>query len=212
MALIWNGAPLPCEAHVLDWRSSGLEYTAKTPGCGKRKKAPALFLVHYTGAENPPPVVFKNLLKQRLSVEFSMDYHGQIWQFCDPAKVYCAHAKGANTFSFGMEIQSRGLPADFTEPPRGQYRVQMGWGPQSYACFTKDQLDALCQFVDALTEAKIIPAKLAMAKKAMYARIPKKQWSSLRGVAGHYHCDTEPGKIDPGPQVFEELRDHFNGV
>jgi len=217
MALIWNGEQIPCEAHVIDWRSSGIEYTRDDPGCGKRKKPPALFVVHYTGAENSPPVVYKNLLKARKSVEFSMDYHGQIWQFCDPAKVFCAHAKGANTFSFGMEIQSRGLAAPFTHNattyPRGTYAADMPWGKQSYVFFTKDQLDALCQFVDALIQARIIPAKgLAMAKKDIKKRIRPGDWSKLKGVAGHYHVDTEPGKIDPGPHVFEELWMHLNEV
>lgn len=214
MALIWNGAQIPCEAHVLDWRSSKLAYAPGKHGCGVRKKVPELFIVHYTGAENPPDRFFHNLAASGKSVEFGMDYHGQIWQFTDPALVYCAHAHGANAFSFGMEIQSRGIPFlndNDVSPKRGTYVADMEWGKQKYVHFTRDQIEALCQFVDALTAEKILPKKLAMAKKDIHKRIPKREWPTLRGVAGHYHVDVQDtsAKIDPGPQVFDELWENF---
>jgi N-acetyl-anhydromuramyl-L-alanine amidase AmpD len=213
MALIWNGEQIPCEAHVIDWRSSGLRFNDGANGCHARRKAPKLLLIHFTGAENPPPVMFANMQKTVRSVEFGMDYYGQIWQFADPAKIHCAHAEGANTFSFGIEIQNRGVPTPLAATgrfPRGTYVEQMPWGRQAYTFFTAAQLEELEKLIDALTDAKVLPAKLAVAKKDIRKRIPKAAWSSLRGVAGHYHCDTDPGKIDPGPQVFDELWEHFN--
>ncbi len=217
MALIFNGEELPCLAHVTDWRSSKLEFTPKNRGCGKRKVLPQLFIIHFTGAENAPPKVFTNMLngKEPRSVEFAMDYFGHIWQFCDPAKVYCAHARGVNAFSFGIEIQNRGTFNGFDhqqwEFPRGAFIEKMAWGPQRYLSFTSNQLTALEQLIDALADAKVILRKLAVSKSNIRKRIPKAEWKSLKGVAGHYHCDTEPGKIDPGPQVFDELWEHFNG-
>jgi N-acetyl-anhydromuramyl-L-alanine amidase AmpD len=216
MALIFNGEELPCLAHVTDWRSSGLEFTPNNRGCGRRRTQPALMIVHFTGAENPPPKMFTDMLNgpKPRSVEFGMDYYGHVWQFCDPAKVYCAQAQRANVFSFGIEIQNAGVPQGHTlwkTFPRGTYLEQMPWGMQSYLSFTSNQLTALEQLIDALADAKVIPRKLAMAKSNIRKRIPKAEWKNLKGVAGHYHCDTEPGKIDPGPQVFDELWEHFNG-
>lgn len=147
------------------------------------------------------------------SVEFAMDYYGQIWQFADPAKIYCAHAEGANIFSFGIEIQNRGVPVEDRKMnarfPRGTYKETMPWGEQSYTYFTADQLTELEKLIDALTDAKIIPRKLAMPKASIRKRLQKSTWSGLRGIAGHYHCDVHPGKIDPGPQVFDELWENF---
>lgn len=216
MALIWNNVIIPCAAHVIDWRSSGMEFTKANENCGERKRAPELFIIHYTGAENPPSAMYRNMLKAGKAVEFGMDYHGQIWQFCDPAKVFTAHAAGANPFSFGMEIQSRGTPQ--REPnaafPRGTYVDKMDWGTQRYVHFTADQLDALCDFIDALTTVDAIPRKLAMSKLDIRKRIPKSEWPLRKGVGGHYHFDLQDNtaKIDPGPQVFDELYEHFQGV
>lgn len=217
MALIWNGEQIPCEAHVIDWRSSRMQFKPGANGCYRRRKAPALFLIHHSGAENSPPVMFKNMQKgpSKRSVEFAMDYHGTIWQFADPATTFCAHARGANTFSFGIEIQSRGVPTKNRRInerfPRGAYAEAMPWGTQSYTFFTAEQLDELFKMIDALTAARIIPAKLAISKTAIRERCKKSAWQSMRGVAGHYHCDTHPGKIDPGPHVFDDLWEHFHG-
>lgn len=211
MALIWNDEELPCEAHVIDWRSSGLQFKPGANGCHPRRKTPQLMLVHFTGAENPPPVMFANMrqAKSGKSVEFAMDFHGQIWQFCDPAKVYCAHAKGANVFSFGIEIQNRGVPSENRvinkRFPRGTYIEQMPWGRQAYVFFTASQLEALEHLIVALANAKVLKNKLAIPATQLRKRIPRKEWSALTGIAGHYHCDTDPGKIDPGPHVFEVL-------
>ena len=211
MALIWGGKQIACEAHVIDWRSSGLQFKPGKNNCGKRKLPPELLVVHFTGTENPPPAMFQNMTVT--SVEFGMDYHGQIWQFCDPVDVICAQAQGANAFSFGIEIQNRGVPTTNAAVnhlfPREKYSVKMPWGEQWYTQFTAEQVFALMQFIDALTAAKIIPAQIPV-DTFLTKRVPKKQWSKLRGVVGHYHVDVDPGKIDPGPAIFYELWDHFN--
>ena len=217
MPLIWNGENIDCAADVLDWRATKLEFNAASPHCGVRKKPPQLGVIHFTGGENPPPGIYKTLVQKQYAVEFAMDYYGHIYQFCDPCKVFTAHAAGCNPWSFGIEIQSRGVPgtnakqeADF---PRGVYSENMEWGAQKYVSFSKDQLNALVQLVDALAAINAVPARLAVKKVDIRKRVPKAQWPALTGWCGHYNVDLQDdtAKIDPGPQPLDELWLHFNG-
>src|SRR5574338_556348 len=119
MALIIGGETSDTRAHVIDWRSHGLKFELGTNNSvGKRRASPRLLIVHYSGGENPPPTIYKTLCERGLSCEFAMDLHGMIWQFADPAAVFCGHCQGMNKVSFGIEIQSRGL----VQPPSAVYK------------------------------------------------------------------------------------------
>lgn len=214
MALIFGGNAVETTAHVIDWRSHGMQFVPKKhKGVGTRKVAPRLCILHYTASENPPPVVFKNLQKRNCAVEFCMDAYGTIYQFADPFTTFCAHCKGQNVRSFGLEIQNRGTAARGTIPeatwvrwekeiPRGTYRDKICGNDVAYASFTKDQMDALVEFLTSLVEAGVIPN---IIPSNWCERLPPAKRKTFVGVAGHYHFDTD--KKDPGSQIFDELPD-----
>lgn len=228
MALIFDGEAIETTAHVIDWRSHGLQFIpGKHKNVGKRVSPPQLCVVHYTGGENPPPVVYKTLIARELSVEFAMDLHGTIYQFADPATTFCAHCRGMNVVSFGIEVQCRGLSKPPTpalkntwakwdvEVPRGAYVEELTWpGTKksaqlhtqrvSYASFTADQLSALVEFFTSLVDAKIIPARVPANARVRFG-LETDKVQGFKGVAGHYHFSAE--KFDPGPQLFDELLD-----
>lgn len=212
MALIYDGRELECRAHVFDWRAHGLTFTPDSKNCGVRPRPPTIGIVHFTGGENPPPQVYETLVERKLGVEFAMDLYGHIWQFCDPAKVYTAHAHGVNVRGFGIEVQNRGLakaPNAILAPTWAKWNKEVPRGVDSssgtaYTLFTLAQLDALIQFFEAFTEAGILKARVPKAWK----RFTPAQRAKFCGVAGHFHVDDD--KLDPGPQFFEELADDPN--
>lgn len=211
MALIWNGQPLETKAHVIDWRAHGMQY--EHGEVFRRKQPPYQCVVHHTGAENAPDKVFTNLKKRGLSVEFVMDVTGHIYQFADPCKVQAAHCKGLNATSFGIEIQSRGFgvrPATIPaatwarwekDVPRGIYRAKINRKEVQYAMLRSDQLEALCDFIEAFVEAGILEARIPK----LDVTLPRVQALAFKGVLGHYMVSQD--KLDPGPQAFEELVD-----
>lgn len=236
MALIIGGEQLSCEAHVIDWRAHGYQFTPDMKNIGKRRAPydkPELLVVHWTGGERSNQNVYRTLKDRSYGVEFAMDYYGHIWQYADPYEVYTAHAGGMNLQSFGIEIQSQGLYphpmwSEATQRrmdkkwQRGRYRDDVGGKSYSMVCFTAEQLEALLQFCDALAEAEVIPKEMPLREEPMVVhaeggdvecallsteRVPKKLRPQLKGVCGHFHVhDT---KVDPGTQPLEELIDHW---
>jgi len=234
MALIIDGEPIPCEAHVVDWRAHGKKFTPRMEHIGKRRgREPKLLVAHWTGGERPNPDIYKTLRTRGYGVEFSMDYYGHIWQYADPFEVYTAHVAGMNLYSFGIEIQSQGL---YPHPlwskstqarmskkyPRGRYREEVGNKEYSMVGFTSEQIEAFLQFADALAGADVIPKKIPLRKEPMILhtadgdvkcgllsrdRVPAAKRKRLTGVCGHFHLSRN--KIDPGPQILEELIDHW---
>lgn len=236
MALIIGGESLACEAHVIDWRAHGYRFTPDMKNIGKRRASsakPELLVVHWTGGERSNDNVYRTLEDRGYGVEFSMDYYGHIWQYCDPYEVYTAHAGGVNLQSFGIEVQCQGL---YPHPvwsaatqrrmdkkwQRGRYRDDIDGTPYSMTCFNADQLEALLQFADALAEAEIIPKEMPILPEPMVLetedgkvecgllskeRVPKKDRKGLKGVCGHFHV--HDSRVDPGTQPLEELIDHW---
>lgn len=237
MALIVGGNPIPCGAHVIDWRAHGKKFTPDMKNIGLRGKRPKpeLLVTHWTGGERPNEDIYATLRNRGYGCEFTMDYYGHIWQHCDPYEVYTAHAGGMNLVSFGIEIQSQGLyphrawsKATQTRIskkfPRGRYRDEVAGKERSMVMFNAEQMEAYLEFCDALADAEIIPRKVPLRKHNMIIhgegdgfdtecgllnsdRIPKAERKKLKGVCGHFHV--HDSKSDPGTQILEELIDHW---
>lgn len=232
MALIIGGEPIPCTAHVIDWRAHGKQFTADMKNIGLRRMArpePKLLVTHWTGGERPNEDIYATLRNRGYGVEFTMDYYGHIWQHADPYEVHTAHAGGMNLLSFGIEIQSQGI---YPHPlwskstqarmnkkwNRGRYRDVVAGRERSMVMFTGEQIDAYIEFCDALVDADVIPRQVPLRKEKMtiddveYSlletnRIAQAKRKKLKGVCGHFHVHRS--KIDPGTQPLEALIDHW---
>jgi len=235
MALIIGGEPIDCMAHVVDWRSHGKQFTPDMKNIGRRgrRPKPELLVAHWTGGERGHEGVYSTLKNRGYGCGFTMDYYGTIWQYCDPYEIYTAHAGGMNLVSMGLEIQSQGV---YPHPQwskatqarmdkkwqRGRYRAEVAGEERSMVLFTAEQVEAFIQFCDALAEAEVIPREVPLQPENMVIhgedgdvecglldteRFPKQLRKNLKGVCGHFHV--HDSKLDPGPQLLEELIEHW---
>lgn len=208
--IVVQGKRWPCAAPVQQGEDIGLVF----PALHLRVHPTRWIVLHWTGAENAPRDVHRNMLGHRsrktgrpepLSVHFVVDQHGGIVQLMD-AQARAAHcaAHGGNAFGVGIEIISRG--SDLTRSPRGFYRplrTETIHGRQvTYADFLDAQVVAVTQLVQALCDAYALPlcAPLEPDGRVMSGALSVAELEQYRGPLGHY-C-LEPGKVDPGPELL----------
>lgn len=205
--ILVDGRPVHCAARVRTWHETGLLFER----CRRRKRTD-LVCLHWTGAENPPANVFRNMRAvkpQPLSVHFMIDQAGDIYQMAD-ANAFCAHAQGVNDRSVGIEIISRG-DAGREVPTRDIERdtvIEVIHGKQvKYAAFTAEQVTSTLALVRALCEAYALPMRVPTADGEVLARaMVEDELERFRGVIGHLH--TRAGKRDPGLRLLRLVHGH----
>lgn len=203
-AIVVSGRVVPVAASVRTWHETGLLFDRPGP----RHEATRLVVVHWTGSENAPAAVHRNMSADGKSVHFVIDADGLIWQMCD-ANALCAHASGVNVRSVGIEMISRG--DDRKVPTRGVERPvlkeQIHGRPVAYAGFTPAQQLACVALVSALCTHYQLPMRVPMdAAQVRGHALDPNELRTFRGVIGHLHAKQR--KNDPGLRMLQLLHLH----
>jgi len=202
MALWFDGEKIPCFAHVVDWRAQGpcrRMPASRTAG----QPLPKRLVLSWTGGKDARPT----------KPDFSMDEHGHVFQHRDPGKA----VGRVGPFAFELCVFNPGMVGRVKDPAWGRYRAQVGTLPElSMYLFNSDQVEALLEFCDALAECEIIPWRVPVqrakgAKKASPSTLDVRGFTAakqrdFKGVCGLFHLE---GGANPGPQLLEELVDHW---
>ena len=212
--VIVDGKGYACAAEVVTWHRHGMQFA---PPLGARRRWPLLtpidlFVVHVTGGENPPSVVYEVLRKRALGVEFMIAADGVIWQFCDPYFVDTFDAGHVNARSVGVEIVNHGWTANASlaerwSTLRPRYETKIHGRKIKMAASHPAQVDALVALADTLTACPLLAIPRRVPRDSAFA-LDASLWDSDRvakfaGVIGHLHLSG--AKIDPGTDVFAAL-------
>jgi hypothetical protein len=201
--IVVDGKSVYCGANVRTWHETGLWFMGLKP-----REQTQMVVLHWTGAENPPDAVYRNMTASGLSVHFVIDQAGVVWQMAD-ANACCAHAKGVNDRGIGVEIINRGDAVGV--PDKGVQRdtvIETIHGKQvRYAAFKSAQVVAAVELVTALCEAYGLPLRVPTERGDVLAdALPKKQLEAFCGVIGHLHARS--GKRDPGVRLLRLVQAH----
>lgn len=218
--IILGEQTFPCLAPVLTWREHGMEFKA---GRGARRQVDEidLFVAHWTGGENPPPVMFRVLEKRSLGVEFAIGAEettpgfSTVWQFCDPIKVDAFQAGKVNRRSMGCEIVNYGFRRFLRRvPKRGRsretYQTQWNGRSRTFARFLPHQIHTAIALIEAIVDSGMTEIELALPSDPMNPDWPiqrvlsQNELSVFRGVVGHNHVS--PRKSDPGVDLLQALK------
>lgn len=180
------------------WHETGLGF----PALAKRSETRAVVL-HWTGGEGGGPDVHRTLGARRLSVHFLIDQKGVVWQYCD-ADMLCAHAKGANPWSVGIEIANRATVfrpgQNLNEKwPRKDYTEHVHGKPAACKRFYWVQVQSAIKLTKALCEHYGLPYR-APTRNTYETEKYLAQW---RGVLGHFHINEK--KRDPGIWLLNRM-------
>jgi hypothetical protein len=227
-AIIVNGKRYEVRGQrVKTWHETGLEFRAGD-GFNRARAEPVTRLVlHWTGSENSVPTMFRVLKQRKLGVQFAIERDGTIYQFCDPARVACAHAGGYNGASVGVEIVNYGirrfgprpdgsrLPSLWRVPKLGRDRpthVETLHGRKvTVAGFYAAQMGAAVWLGQALHVALGIDLTSfprdgngEIFTRAM--SLPER--ATFKGVCGHF--ELTPDKFDPGLDLLRHCDREWN--
>lgn len=175
-------------------------------GARLRRKPPRCVVLHTTGGEGSAQTTYRTLRKRGLSVHFVVDRDGVCWQMADPMDTTALHAGHANARSVGIEVTNylhrRGRPLD---PERPRYRDDIHGHTLTLARCYSAQHAAVLALVDTLCQQIEIPRHLPRGSAGqLYTDVmPRAVVRRFEGVMGHFHVD--PGKIDPGLDLFRTL-------
>jgi len=185
----------------------------------KRVKTIDLFVFHWTGGEQDPIPMAETLRQRKLGVEFAISRGGTIYQYCDPLVVDTADSGVVNSRSAGCEIICYGyrsvwdLEHAFGVPKVGldreTYEADTHGKKVKTARFYTVQVQAALALADAFSTAipgvtRKVPTQ--ECKTAIDAGVLKQ----TIGYIGHYHITAE--KRDPGPELMDQLRQHFSAA
>lgn len=222
--IILDGQRYPCRAPVLTWEEHGLRFRV---GRGARRQTEEidLFVFHWTGGENPPPVMFRVLEKRKLAVEFAIGAEettpgfATIWQFCDPCEVDAFHAGKVNRRSAGCEIVNYGFRRFWRRIPkagraRETYRTRWNGRKVKWARFWPHQIHSAIALAEAIVDSGETEIEFAIPVDPTSLGTPMPvprtltdgQLDGFRGFVGHNHVSRR--KADPGADLFWALRDN----
>jgi hypothetical protein len=209
--------------NVVTWHESGLLFTAKKGGTRPRVQPVFSIVQHTSGGETKPQDFFRNISSRPTKDKRGYSSHfytavepktlrPTVYQMA-PCSVITRHAGIMNKVSVGNEIQCRLIEKEAwptrwkTDFPRGSYAAKIHGRDRSLLMLTADQLEIAVQLTFALCEALEIPLKIPGTtigkNRTIYDTVIDKP-DAYRGVLAHYNCSA--GKIDPGTQLFEELK------
>lgn len=192
------------------WEITGLQFKPGEAANKARKTPIDLAVVHWTGGENPPPVVYNTLRSRGLGIEFVIDVDGVVWQMADPLLVNTADAGAFNERSLGFEIVSAGVLKD-GKVSRGRVVRKETVHESKLNCldFLPAQVTALGKALKALHATKLflfeLTAPVDEKMEPHPTELPGRYIRLYRGVVGHLHLAST--KTDPGLQVFRDLMD-----
>lgn len=197
-AIIVRGEPVYCNADVRTWNEpGGLRFFTRTVRSSTRA-----VMLHHTGGEGGGEQVHRTLVTRRLSVHFTIDQLGTIWQYVD-ADAYCQHAGKANPWSVGVEIANRArAPGAHPIWTREECVDRVHGRNRKATRFYAAQIDAALELVRALCSAYDLPIDVPRDADGKLVRtvLPANDLAAFRGVCGHYHANLK--KVDPGTEIL----------
>jgi hypothetical protein len=192
--IICNGIDVPLKSgKAITWKDK--DGLVLTKGFSKKtSRKPSLFVTHWDVCLSAKSC--HNVLKERgLSVHFSIDNDGTIYQYLDTVHV-AWHAAPANEASIGVEVSNAYYPK------HQDWYVKNGFGPrpltksvkahggmlEPHLDFYDAQYEALASLWEAIHRAHGIPLELPH-------RLDKTiDWSGFTGFVNHFHITDR--KID----------------
>lgn len=198
--ILVNGKAYRLEASVI--RDPKLQFTALS------KRTDTRFVVlHQTGGEGGGSQVFNVLKERNLSVQFTIDQSGTIFQYCD-AQLRCSHAGSVNSHSIGIEISNRANEeAVHDKWPRTLASTTVRGKAVKYADFYPAQYNAAYTLTKKLCEVYGLPFEAPMeGSKVSDKTLTSKYINDFKGFLGHYHLTDR--KVDPFPKLLQYLVDH----
>lgn len=171
------------------------------PGHGRRTETRAVGW-HWTGGENAGGVLRDVIGDRHLSVQFSIDQAGVIFQYAD-ADDRCSHMNEANGWCVGMEIVNRADGRPTVGPgrwPREVYDETVHGHTFKCTAFYPAQVIAVKTLTQALCAHYGLP--FARPYPGNTSVLTHDQLAAFRGVIGHY--EVNPSKTDPGTRLFRE--------
>jgi N-acetyl-anhydromuramyl-L-alanine amidase AmpD len=191
------------DLRVRSWHNTGLRFD-----CRVRRARTRVVVLHWTSAENPPAAMHKNMREHRnergvlepLSVHFAVDQVGEVYQFCD-ADALCAHARGVNDVSVGIEILNRG--SNMAAPHKGIEREllteKIHGVDVPYYAFTPAQVQSVLSLTSVLCRVYGLPMRVPMRGDDVFpTELPPSERAVFTGVIGHLHAAAGGRKSDPG--------------
>lgn len=201
-AIVVGGRPVLTAVPVKTWVESGLSFKGRP-----RKHTRHIFL-HWTGGEGGGNQLHQVLSAKRQSVHFLVDALANVWQFCD-ANLECAHARGFNEESVGIEITSRGDDAHVKDKlvVRRDVADVVHGRPIRYGDFTDGQKEAVLALVETLCRAYHLPMAVPLdaSGEVVTGVLAPAYLARWHGVLGHYQ--TRLDKRDPAPGLLRLVRD-----
>lgn len=216
--IIVGGKRVPCAAPVRLHVDHGMQFEKL-----KARKRTSVVTLHWTGAENPPERVFRNMTVARKSVHFVVGAGGEAYQFCD-ADMLCAHASGQNERAVGIEVVNRANGAKTV--PRGPDRTLLKETVHGkefvYTAFLPAQVHTVQCIVAALCEAYKLPMAVPMenvtrtfkrgspaldhepVRRVIPRQLTDAEFDNFRGVTAHFHR-TKTMKRDCGIALLQAI-------
>jgi N-acetyl-anhydromuramyl-L-alanine amidase AmpD len=206
-AIVVRGQPVAVEAPVRTWHESGMQFPAT-----RWRDTTTAIVCHWTGAENPPSALYRNMHKSKLSVHFVLDAEGLIWQMMDAGR-FGAHcqAHGANAYSVGIELINRG--SAITLPDKGVVRPilreRIHGALVRYAGFTMAQVMSCLALCESLCRAYELPMQVPQrGGDVLPTAMTLAEARRFRGCGGHMHFERK--KADPGLELLRAI--HARGA
>lgn len=198
--IIVGGKPFPSAVSADPWTKHKLTF----PGLRPRERSD-LIVLHWTGGEGDAAQVRSSLRAASLSVHFVIDADGRVTQHCD-ADMMCAHARGMNDRSIGIEVVNRASEKHDLAPRRTLTKEKINGRDVVYTAFFPAQVKAALCLVQALCHSYAIPMVVPMGPggDVLARRMTADELGRFRGVAGHLHSP-QTSKNDPGLAILRAV-------
>lgn len=193
-SIICNGKEVPLKSgKAITWKDKG-GFVLTKGFVKKTTRTPSLFVTHWDVCLSAASCY--NVLKDRgLSVHFSIDNDGTIYQYLDTANI-AWHASPANEVSIGVEVSN----AFYTK--HQDWYIRNGFGPRPLTKAVKGHggmIDSHLDFYDAQYEALASLWEAVHRAHGIPLQLPDRfdrtiDWSDFKGFVNHFHITDR--KID----------------
>jgi N-acetyl-anhydromuramyl-L-alanine amidase AmpD len=214
-AITVRGESVPVSFDVVGWfERDGLSFPVR-----KNRTLTRACVVHWTGAENPPEAVVRNMQATRdaegrpapTSVHFIVAADGLVYQCADTeARMSHAKAHNANDWTVGIEVVCRGdnfASQLRTGTARPRYTDFIQGRRCMYDSFNDAQLGIVILLVETLCSAYQLPVRVPLiGNDVAPCELGPRELARFHGVLGHMHL--EERKRDPGVRVLRAIHEH----
>lgn len=179
----------------------GMWWTPPSHGCRTRLAPPRAIVLHHTAGEGDGARIVRTLRGRGLSIHYTIDASGRVIEHADPRDTVTYHAKNANAWSVGVEIESAGIASKKASSERTSYIDTCHDRRVTYLRFFPAQVASAIALCSWLADRLSLPRLVRVERRTL----TPDELAVARGVIGHMHI--APRKIDPSPHILDELAD-----